>query len=65
MKEFFDKQKPNLTQPERIQISQMTLNSEEQVKKAKDDLGSGDFANVAATRRRTASRRGVGACRWT
>lgn len=60
VKDFFDKQKANLTQPERIQISQMTLDSEEQVKKAKDDLGSGDFANVAATRSKDSFAQGGG-----
>jgi foldase protein PrsA len=54
VKAFFDTQKPNLIQPERIQLSQITLDSPDQVQKAKDDLGSGDFANVAATRSKDA-----------
>lgn len=50
VKDFFDKQKVNLVQPERIQVSQITLDSQDQVNKTKDDLGTGDFANVAQTR---------------
>jgi parvulin-like peptidyl-prolyl isomerase len=50
VKKVFDQQKSGLTQPERVQISQITLDSPEQVKKAKDDLATGDFANVAQTR---------------
>lgn len=60
VKDFFDKQKPNLVQPERIEISQITLDSEEQVKKAKDDLASGDFAVVASTRSKDTFAQGGG-----
>lgn len=50
VKDFFEKQKANMVQPERIRISQITVDSAADAKKTKDDLGSGDFAVVAGTR---------------
>jgi foldase protein PrsA len=50
VKAFFDQQKANLVQPERIRISQITVPSLADAQKTKDDLQSGDFAIVARTR---------------
>lgn len=50
LKQFFEQQKANMVQPERVQLSQITVDKADQVQKTKDDLGAGDFANVAATR---------------
>lgn len=50
VRSFFDQQKANLIQPESIEISQITLDSADEVKKTQDDLASSDFAVVAGTR---------------
>jgi parvulin-like peptidyl-prolyl isomerase len=50
IKDFFNRQKANMIRPETVEISQITVTSEANVKKTKDDLASGDFGLVARTR---------------
>lgn len=51
VKQFWDRVKGQLTQPERIRISQISVQSEADMKKVQDDLAHGtNFSLVASTR---------------
>jgi foldase protein PrsA len=51
LQEAWDKQKQMFVQPEQVRISQITVDSQEEMKKAQADLaGNADFALVARTR---------------
>jgi parvulin-like peptidyl-prolyl isomerase len=50
MRKRFEAQKSNFTQPEQVQISQITVDSEESMKKVKNELGpTAQFSVVATT----------------